>query len=321
MNDTRSWMYHRLENGFITNNFFNGVEEFVNFAKMDPEIMCGETIRCPCNHRRCRNRAYHDEEVVKLHLCRHGFVPGYYRWHHHGETYITPGVEHWIGSSSSVQVEHVDHMQNMVHDIYNSINIEDEPQSPNETAKNLYDMLTASEAEIWEGNLNGHSQLSVVARLLNMKAKHHISERCYDDLCQLISELLSTENCMTNSFYDTKKLIKGLGLPVEKIDCCRNNCMIYWRDDFDLQQCRFCGHPRYKPSLRRTVKKKKVPWNRMYYFPLTSRFQRLHASVETAKHMRWHSEHVQDGDAMCHPSDSPAWKNFDTTHPDFALEV
>ncbi|XP_073027690.1 uncharacterized protein [Primulina eburnea] len=97
--------------------------------------------------------------------------------------------------------------------------------------------------------------------------------------------------------------------------------MIYWRDDFDLQECRFCGHPRYKPSLHRTVKKKKVPWNRMYYFPLTPRLQRLYASVETAKHMRWHSEHVQDGDTMCHPSDSPAWKHFDTTHPDFALEV
>ncbi|XP_073138901.1 uncharacterized protein [Henckelia pumila] len=194
MDDTRSWMYRRLENGFVTNEFFNGVEEFVNFAKMHPEIMCGQTMRCPCNHRKCRNRAYHDEDEVKLHLCRYGFVPDYYRWHHHGETYITPEVEHWVGSSSSTQVENVDNMQNMVHNIYNSINIEDEPQSPNQTAKSLYEMLRASETEIWDGNPNGHSQLSVVARLLNMKVEHHISERCYDDLCQLISELLPTEN-------------------------------------------------------------------------------------------------------------------------------
>lgn len=48
-------------------------------------------------------------------------------------------------------------MQSMVHDIYNSINIEDEPQSQNETAKKLHEMLRASETEFWEGNPNGRS--------------------------------------------------------------------------------------------------------------------------------------------------------------------
>lgn len=86
---------------------------------------------------------------------------------------------------------------------------------------------------------------------------------------------------MTNSFYDMKKLINGLGFPVEKIDCCRNNCMIYRRDDFDLQECRFCGHPHEKTSLHRVVKKTNVPWKRMYCFPLIPRFQRLYASVKT----------------------------------------
>ncbi|XP_073133532.1 uncharacterized protein [Henckelia pumila] len=318
MNDSRIWMYDRLENGYMRNEFFNGVEEFVNFAKIHPEVMSCEMMHCPCNRQKCKNRAYHDEDTVKEHLCRYGFVPNYYRWHHHGETYIAPEVEHCVNPSSLSQVEHVYDIHEMVNDLYNSVSIGDEPQSPNETAKNLYDMLMAAETEIWKGNSNGHSQLSVVARLLNMKADHRISERCYDDICQLISELLPGENCMTESFYSTKKLIRGLGLPIDKIDCCNNNCMIYWRDDSELQECRFCTHPRFKPSSYRGVKKKKVPWKRMYYFPLTPRLQRLNASIETAKHMRWHEDHIQDGDTMCYPADSPAWKHFDATHPDFA---
>lgn len=89
------------------------------------------------------------------------------------------------------------------------------PQSPNQTAKNIYEMLRTSENEICEGNPNGHSQLLIVARLLNMKAEYHIYERFYDDNCQLISELLPTKDCMSDIFYNTKILIKRLGLPMK----------------------------------------------------------------------------------------------------------
>ncbi|KAL0342645.1 UNVERIFIED_CONTAM: hypothetical protein Scaly_1927100, partial [Sesamum calycinum] len=41
-------------------------------------------------------------------------------------------------------------------------------------------------------------------------------------------------------YYSTKKLVKDLGLPVEKIDACKNGCMLYWNDDIDLEYCTFC---------------------------------------------------------------------------------
>ena len=44
---------------------------------------------------------------------------------------------------------------------------------------------------------------------------------------------------MTNSFYNKKKLMQGLGLPVEKIHCCNNRCMIYWGKDNELISCNF----------------------------------------------------------------------------------
>ena len=42
-----------------------------------------------------------------------------------------------------------------------------------------------------------------------------------------MKELLSDDNVMTDSFYETKKIVKVIGLPVYKIHTCLNGCMIY----------------------------------------------------------------------------------------------
>ena len=65
--------------------------------------------------------------------------------------------------------------------------------------------------------------MSAVARLLHMKSKHHFLEICYDDLIQFLRAVLPDDNKMVDNFYITKKLVQGLGLPIEKIDCCNNN--------------------------------------------------------------------------------------------------
>ena len=115
--------------------------------------------------------------------------------------------------------------------------------------------------------------------------------------------------------------MQGLGLPVEKIHCCNNGCMIYWGEDSELSSCKFCQHPRFKTSRRGSYKQKtNVPFKKMYYFPLTPRLQRLYASTATAKDMRWHAEHMSEDGVMRHCSDSEAWKHFNHSHPDFAAE-
>ena len=190
-------------------------------------------------------------------------------------------------------------------------------ESPNPTAQNFYDMLNAANQEVWP-NCQTHSQLSAIARMLHIKSEHRFSERYYDALCQFMKELLSDDNVMIDSFYETKKLIKGIGLPVYKIHTCLNGCIIYWGDDSELSQCKFCDHARYRPqSINR---QKLVPYKKMYYFPLTPRLQRLYALEATAKSMRWHDDHfVEDGE-MRHCYDSPAWKHFNAMHPLFAAE-
>ena len=115
-------------------------------------------------------------------------------------------------------------------------------EAPNLNAHKFYDMLNAIDEKLWDG-CTTHSQMSAVARLLHMKSEHHFSERCYDDFIRFLREVLPDDNKMIDNFYRTKKLVQGLGLPVEKIDRCNNNCMIYWGDDNALTSCKFCNHP------------------------------------------------------------------------------
>ncbi|XP_047250067.1 uncharacterized protein LOC124885858 [Capsicum annuum] len=48
---------------------------------------------------------------------------------------------------------------------------------------------------------------------------------------QLLKESLPEDNIVLDNYYQTKKLVSSLCLPVEKIDCCESGCMLYWGDD------------------------------------------------------------------------------------------
>ena len=57
-----------------------------------------------------------------------------------------------------------------------------------------------------------------------------------------------------------------------------------------------------------------------FYLPLIPKLQRLYASKAIAEHMTWHANNETKEGLMCHPSDVEAWKHFDRTYPQFAIE-
>ncbi|XP_039115102.1 uncharacterized protein LOC120250331 [Dioscorea cayenensis subsp. rotundata] len=196
-----------------------------------------------------------------------------------------------------------------------------EEEIPNPTTQKLYDMLNTGEEPLWPG-CESHTQLSAVARLLTIKSEFHMLERCYDAVLQFMKEALPTSNKLVDNFYNTKKFVAGLGLPCEKIHCCINGCMLYWGEDSDRRSWKVCDHPRYKSGKKGIGNHKDYsPNQKMYYFPLTPRLQRLYASKVTAKDMRWHKEHDKKDGMICHPSKAEAWKQFDLIHPLFASEA
>ncbi|XP_039130890.1 uncharacterized protein LOC120267286 [Dioscorea cayenensis subsp. rotundata] len=326
MRTDREWMYNRLVDGrrYINPEFLVGVETFVEYACHQPAFMDCDKIRCPCC--KCQNRRYLLTDEVKLHLTRDGFVKDYYQWVCHGEPLdISNPMQTQCNSSFTEEVEGSNLYRNMVMGAIGS-NFdpnygENEEETPDPKTQRLYAMLQAADEPLWAG-CSKHSQLSAMTRLLNIKSEFHMSEKCYDAVSQLMNEALPTDNKLVGSFYETKKFAAKLGLPCEKIHCCINGCMIYWNSDIDRRSCKFCDHPRYKNRQRASPRGKiDIPYQKMYYFPLTPRLQRLYASEVTAKYMRWHDEHNKKDSVMCHPSDAEAWKHFDRTSPSFALEA
>ncbi|KAH6783195.1 hypothetical protein C2S52_008154 [Perilla frutescens var. hirtella] len=288
----RDWMYRRYIDGVsgrdINEEFLRGLNSFIKFACSQPRFMSGDQIRCPCR-KLCKNKAFKDVKTVRAHLLRHGFKFNYEVWTCHGErsAFVENDVLD-IGGSSVLNQYH-----NMVMDAAGpSLNIndmDDIEEAPNPEAQRFFDMLQVADNELWPGCRN-HSQLSVVARLMNLKSENGISEKCFDQITEFMKEIVPKNNLVPDNFYKTKRLLRGMGLPVEKIDCCMNNCMLYWKGDSALEQCSSCRAPRFQMRNR-----KKVAIKRMYYFPLTPRLQRLYASNVTANDMSWHASSVDDG--------------------------
>ncbi|KAL0442149.1 UNVERIFIED_CONTAM: hypothetical protein Sradi_0153800 [Sesamum radiatum] len=68
-----------------------------------------------------------------------------------------------------------------------------------------------------------------------------------------------------------------------KIDACKRGCMLYWKDEIDLDYFKFCGEARYKPMREQNPNRKKTSYAILRYLPLTHPLQRLYASEVTVE--------------------------------------
>ncbi|KAL0400231.1 UNVERIFIED_CONTAM: hypothetical protein Sradi_2366400 [Sesamum radiatum] len=107
-----------------------------------------------------------------------------------------------------------------------------------------------------------------VVRAADQPLYNDLSDRCYDQVSQWASDLLPRDHTLPFNYYNTKKLIRDLGLPIEKIHACKSGCMLYWKDDIGLEYCKFCGDPRYKSTRDRNPRRKKSPYAVLRYLPL-----------------------------------------------------
>ncbi|XP_059295599.1 uncharacterized protein LOC132048937 [Lycium ferocissimum] len=186
-------------------------------------------------------------------------------------------------------------------------------QPPNEEAQCFYAQLESASRPFCEGM--SHSALSVAVRLLSIKSDANISIAGMNAMIELMKELNPNLD-IPDDYYKAKKLVSKLGLSSMKIDCCEKGCMLYYKDDADLENCKVCGISRFK----QLASGKRVAVKAMHYLPLIPRLKRLYASLSSAPHMRWHYENRRPPGVLCHPSDGEAWKHFDRTFQNFANE-
>ncbi|KAK4389939.1 hypothetical protein Sango_2330900 [Sesamum angolense] len=85
-------------------------------------------------------------------------------------------------------------------------------------ADRFYNIVHAADHPFWDSCTQ--SQLGDVAEFVDIKADGHISERIYDRISQLANKILPLIILCQKIITAQKKLVKDLGLPIEKIDAC-----------------------------------------------------------------------------------------------------
>jgi hypothetical protein len=144
-----------------------------------------------------------------------------------------------------------------------------------------------------------------------------------------MNDLLPKANVLPRSKYEAKKIICLLGLEVEKIHACRNDCMLFRNEDAMLEECRVCGTSRYmqndknidEDDMGENKKVKRVPAKVAWYFPIIPRLRWLFMNKANAELLQWHVREHKKVVMLRHPTDGIQWRNFDRKHKDFATEV
>ena len=114
-------------------------------------------------------------------------------------------------------------------------------EPPNPEAQKFYDMLDAAQRPIWPDSRM--TELEAAVRLMSIKSNYNVSHNCFDEFAGLMKEACPDENSLPSNFFEVKKIVGKLGLTAEKIDCCPNGCMLYYKDDLGLRDCKFYHQP------------------------------------------------------------------------------
>jgi hypothetical protein len=134
--------------------------------------------------------------------------------------------------------------------------------------------------------------------------------RDFGELLKIVKNFLPEDNQLPSSTYEERKVICPLGLEVQKIHACPNDCILYHGKEYEnLQDCPFCKALRYKirhddpDDVDGEVIKKKIQAKVIWYFPIIPHLKRLFRNKSHAKLMRWNKEDCLKDGMLRHHAD------------------
>ena len=311
----RQWMYGDRH----TSEYIKGVHDFLEVAEANKQngFMC-----CPCPT--CGNtKSYSDRKILHTHLLYKGFMPHYNVWTRHGEigvmmedgeeekyddNYVPPEY----GDATEDQEEPDDVPDD---DDLRRVIVDARTQCESQKEKLKFDhMLEDHKKGLYPNYEDGNTKLGTVLELLQWKAENAVADKGFEKLLKILKKKLPKDNELPDSTYATKKVVCPLGLEVQKIHACPNDCILYRGEYEDLNACPVCGALRYKISrddpgdVEGERPRKKIPAKVMWYAPIIPRLKRLFRNGEHAKLMRWHSEDRKKDGKLRAPADGSQWR-------------
>ena len=98
--------------------------------------------------------------------------------------------------------------------------------------------------------------MEFLIKLLHIKIMNQWSQKLFDQNLILIKVALLDEERLPKSYSEAKIYMQKLGLGYIPIYACKNNCILFYKDNEQTTECPKCGEPRYKIDNR---KRKKIP--------------------------------------------------------------
>ena len=83
--------------------------------------------------------------------------------------------------------------------------------------------------------------------MLQWKAANGVTDKGFEELLGIAKNMLLEGNKLPSTIYKAKKVVGPLGLEVQKIHACPNDCILYHGDEYEkLNVCPICNAKRYK---------------------------------------------------------------------------
>ncbi|WVZ51547.1 hypothetical protein U9M48_002684 [Paspalum notatum var. saurae] len=274
-----------------------------------------DQVRCPCNEH--NNGKFQTKEELTKDRVNYGLMPDYEMWSFHGKKETRVETE----GEANDDLAGVNRMDEMLEALQPEFGLNSE-DPPTKEVGEFFKPLQASEEPLHE-----HTKVSLLAfvtRLIAIKSKYFFSNNCFNDLVQLIRDVLPQPHKLRNDMYQCKRLTKALSMGYEKIDMCPDGCMLFCDDHVDEKKCLKCGKGRYVEVVNEDGDHvtMDVAQKQLRSFPMAPHFKWLFLSMKTCEYMRWSKEGVRDNSGFIgHPADSDAWKALDEFDPEFAKDA
>ncbi|PHT34429.1 hypothetical protein CQW23_26229 [Capsicum baccatum] len=112
----------------------------------------------------------------------------------------------------------------------------------------LKELLEDENQELSDGCAK-YSKLSFIVHLYHIKVLWCATDKTFSMILDLLKDVFPHAK-LPSPFYESKKMIKRLGLSYDKIYACSNHCMIYWGspENMNRDKCKKCNTSRYIPD-------------------------------------------------------------------------
>ena len=109
-------------------------------------------------------------------------------------------------------------------------------RGPNDDALRFMKLLEDAIQPCYEG-CKHFSKLSAIVHLYQMKCVNSWTNKSFTMLLQFLLDFLPSNAKLPKDCYEAKKIIKDLGLSYEKIHACSKDCILYWKENANLETC------------------------------------------------------------------------------------